>query len=85
MGMAIFSLIGTLNICRIILTGDMTRFGEPWLESVRGAMRANTLSTLAEETQVEIGQLGGNGVVLGASALLVSNYALLFARNLSRS
>lgn len=78
MGLAISSLVGTLNIREIILTGDMTRFGQPWLEAIRSAMRANTLARLAQETRVEIGQLGGNSVILGASALLASNYTLLF-------
>ena len=29
MGLAISSLVGTLNIQKIVLTGDMTRFGKP--------------------------------------------------------
>ncbi len=78
MGQAISSLIGTLNIHKIVLSGDMTCFGVPWLEAIRETMSQTSFSILAGETQVEIGQLGSNRIVLGASALLLSNYALLF-------
>jgi glucokinase-like ROK family protein len=79
MGKAISSLIGTLNIRRIVLSGDMTCFGTPWLQAIRETMSQTSFSILAGETQVEIGQLGSNRIVLGASALLLSNYALLFS------
>jgi predicted NBD/HSP70 family sugar kinase len=78
MGMAISSLVGTLNIQKIILTGDMTRFGNPWLEAIQEMITQTTLSRLAQETQIEIGQLGGNNIILGASAMLANNYSLLF-------
>ncbi len=78
LGMAISNLIGTLNIHRVILVGDMTCFGDPWLEAIRKTIRQTTLTRLAEETQVEIGSLGPNGIILGASALILKNYSLLF-------
>ncbi len=80
MGLAISSLVGTLNIQKIVLTGDMTRFGAAWLEAIRSTVAQTTLARLAQGTQVEIGQLGANGVILGASALLANDYALLFKR-----
>lgn len=79
MGRAISSLVGTLNIRKIVLTGVMTCFGEPWVEAIRESMSRTTLSSLAQETRVEIGQLGGNGIILGASALLANDYSLLFS------
>jgi N-acetylglucosamine repressor len=78
LGMAISSLVGTLNIQKIVLTGDMTRFGRPWLEAIQGMISQTTLSRLAQETQIEIGQLGENSIILGASAMLGNNYSLLF-------
>jgi N-acetylglucosamine repressor len=78
MGMAISSLVGTLNIRQIVLTGDMTRFGAPWLEAIHAVVSRTTLSRMAQETKIEIGQLGGNDIILGASAMLASNYSLLF-------
>ena len=78
LGMAISSLIGTLNIQKIILSGIMTRFGAVWLDAIRETVAQTSLSRLAQETNVDIGQLGGNRIVLGASALLLGDYSLLF-------
>jgi hypothetical protein len=58
--------------------GDMTRFGKPWLEAIQQTISQATLSRLAQETQIEIGQLGGNSIILGSSAMLANNYSLLF-------
>jgi predicted NBD/HSP70 family sugar kinase len=80
LGTSLAGLIGTLNIQKIVLTGDMIRFGEPWLESVRTAMQAAALTRMAESTEVEIGKLDYRGCILGASAMLLLNgYSLLFA------
>ncbi len=78
LGKAISTLVGTLNIHKVILAGDMTCFGEPWLESIKQAMRKTSLARLAEETQVEINRLGPDGIILGASALILNDYSLLF-------
>jgi N-acetylglucosamine repressor len=80
MGMAISSLIGTLNVHKIVLSGDMTRFGEPWLDAIRETMSVTTLSRLAQQTRVEIGQVHGNPVIMGAAAHLLNDYSLLFTR-----
>lgn len=79
LGRAISGLVGLLNIQKIVLTGDMTCFGQPWLEAIRETMLQTSLFSLAKNTTVEIGQLDENGIILGASALLMSNYALLFS------
>ena len=78
MGLAISNLVGTLNIHKVILAGDMTCFGKPWLDAIQDTMRQTTLTRLADETQIEFGQLGRNGIILGASALILKNYSLLF-------
>jgi N-acetylglucosamine repressor len=85
MGMAISSLIGTLDIKKIVLIGDMTRFGLPWLEAIQVIISQATLSRLAQETQIEIGQLGEDNIILGASAMLANNYSLLFNSRPPRS
>jgi hypothetical protein len=51
---------------------------------IRETISQNTLPKLAQDTQVEIGQLDGNSILLGASALLANNYALLFNPPLPR-
>ena len=78
LGLAISSLVGTLNIQKIVLTGDITRFGQPWLDVVQDTVSQNTFSRLAVDTRVEFGQLGENGIILGASAMLANNSPLLF-------
>jgi N-acetylglucosamine repressor len=78
LGMAISSLVGMLNIQNILLSGDMTCFGEPWLKTVQEAMSQNTLSRLSKETQLRVGQLGKDSILLGASAILINHYSLLF-------
>ena len=78
LGLAISNLIGTLNITHIMLVGEMTRFGEPWLEAIQKSVRQTTLSLLAEETTIEIGKSEPDGIILGASALILKNYSLLF-------
>ncbi len=78
LGMAISNLVGTLNIQNIVLTGDMTRFGRPWLGAIREMITTTTLQRLAQETQIEFGRLGENSIILGASAMLANNYSMLF-------
>jgi glucokinase-like ROK family protein len=85
MGLALAGLVGALNIQKIVLNGDMTCFGQPWLDTIRRTLSANTLPRLARDTQVEIGQLGADGVILGASALLANNYSLLFNQQPSQT
>jgi predicted NBD/HSP70 family sugar kinase len=79
LGASLANLIGTLNIQKIVLTGDMTRFGEAWLDAVNHAMREAALTRMAEGTQLKIGKLDYRGCILGASALLLlDDYSLLF-------
>jgi N-acetylglucosamine repressor len=79
LGTSIGSMVGTLNITKIVLTGDVTRFGETWLEAVRGAMSEAVLERMVQETQLEIGKLDYRACILGSSAyLLLDDYSLLF-------
>ena len=79
LGASLANLIGTLNIQKIVLTGDMTRFGEGWLNAVCASMQAGTLTRMAESTKLEIGKLDYRACILGASAfLLLDDYSLLF-------
>jgi glucokinase-like ROK family protein len=80
LGSVIASLISTLNIHDIVITGDMVCFGPLWLNAIQDAFSQATLSRLAKETTVRFGSLADNGVILGASALMSNNYALLFQR-----
>jgi hypothetical protein len=74
-------LIGILNIQKIVLTGDMVRFGEQWLQSVRNSMTQAALTRMAQDTQLEFGTLEFKACILGASAfMLLENYSLLFTQ-----
>ena len=79
LGLSLANLIATLNIQKIVLTGDMTRFGEEWLNAVSVSMQTGTLTRIAEGTKLEIGKLDYRACILGASAfLLLDDYSLLF-------
>jgi predicted NBD/HSP70 family sugar kinase len=81
LGIALANLIGTLNIHQIVLTGDMTRFGEKWLDIVNSSMQTSAFSRMAEGTKLKIGDLDYRACILGASAfLLLDDYTLLFNR-----
>lgn len=79
LGTSLANLIGTLNIQKIVLTGDMTRFGSQWLDAVNGSMQTSAFSRMAEGTKLEVGTLDYRACILGASAfLLLDDYSLLF-------
>jgi N-acetylglucosamine repressor len=79
LGISLANLIATLNIQKIVLTGDMTRFGDKWLNAVCVSMQTGALTRIAEGTKLEIGKLDYRACILGASAfLLLNDYSLLF-------
>jgi len=79
LGISLANLIGTFNIQEIVLTGEMTRFGEMWLSAVRKSMQAGALARLVENTKLKVGKLDYRASILGASAfLLLHDYSLLF-------
>lgn len=79
MGQAISSLIGTLNIEQIILSGDMAAFGEDWLQVIKQTCFKKSLKELAHHAKIELGTLGADCVVLGAAALVLSDSSILFS------
>jgi len=79
LGISLANLIGTLNIQKIVLTGDMTRFGATWLDSVRASMQNSALTRMSEGTRLELGTLDYRACILGASAFLLQDgYSPLF-------
>ena len=84
MGQAVSSLVGTLNVHRIVIAGEMARFGQPLLDAIRETMAQTTLARLAGETKVEFEHLGHNEIILGASALILRDYSVLFRRQRGR-
>ncbi|NJN79277.1 MAG: ROK family protein, partial [Anaerolineales bacterium] len=79
LGISLANLIGTLNIQKIVLTGDMTQLGETWLDAINASMQKASLEKIYEGTKLEIGTLDFRACILGASAfLLLDDYSLLF-------
>jgi glucokinase len=72
LGRSIGALVGAFNVQHIILVGEMTVFGEPWLAAIRREAHRSALALLADETSIELGRLESNLVVLGAAALLMT-------------
>jgi predicted NBD/HSP70 family sugar kinase len=72
LGVAVANLVGTLNVRRVVLMGEMARFGTPMLEVVRQEMLRRALPTLAQATQIDLVELNSYAVILGASALLLT-------------
>jgi glucokinase-like ROK family protein len=72
LGRSIGALVGAFNVQRIVLVGEMTVFGEPWLAAIRREAHRSALAILADETTIEIGRLEANLVVLGSAALLMT-------------
>ncbi len=72
LGRTIGGLVGTLNVQHIVLVGEMTAFGEPWLTAVRREAHRSALALLADQTRIDLGRVEPNLVVLGAAALLMT-------------
>jgi hypothetical protein len=71
--------VGAFDIEKIVLTGDVARFGEPWLDAVRQGMSQAALSRMVHKTRLETGKLDYRACILGSAAyLLLDDYSLLF-------
>lgn len=79
LGISLANLIGTLNIQKIVLMGDMNKLGSFWLDTVEASMRNAALARMSDGTRLELGELDVRACILGASAfLLLDNYSLLY-------
>jgi N-acetylglucosamine repressor len=72
LGLAIAALIGALNVNQVLLIGPATELGDDWLAAVREQAVASALPLLARETHIELGAAQANDVLIGASALLMT-------------
>ena len=73
LGLAIATLIGTLNIERVLLVGPAVALGDAWLAAVRSRATASALPLLTEQTEIDMGAGHDDGVLLGASGLLMTH------------
>ena len=70
LGTALAGVVSALDVRRIVLVGDMTSFGEPWLTAVRTRTTTGALRALTRDLQIELGS-GEDVVIRGAAALLM--------------
>jgi len=69
---AIACLVSAVNVRCILLVGSAIALGPAWLETLREETRKRALPVLLQETEIAFGELGENSVILGASALLLT-------------
>lgn len=72
LGMTAASLIGILNIQRILVMGPVAQFGEPLRAAIEAEMRVRALPTLAQATTVTVAPYLPNSVIQGAAVLLLT-------------
>jgi N-acetylglucosamine repressor len=71
LGIAIATLVGTLNARDIVIAGSVTQLGEEFLEQVRHEAAARSLAALARDTHVELSSIASDITALGAAAVLL--------------
>lgn len=73
LGIAVANLVGVLNIRRVVITGRVAPFGPVLGAAIRQELRRRVLPALADSTDVEVLAQGPDAVLLGTSALLLTN------------
>ncbi len=72
LGIAIADLVSILNINNIVLSGNLTGFGDEFLHLVHKKVKNRVLAKMADETSLHYSALGQDNVILGATALVLS-------------
>jgi len=73
LGTAVANLVGVLNVRRVVITGRVAPFGAALSEAIQQELRRRVLPALAEATNVEVLAQGPDAVLLGTSALVLTN------------
>lgn len=73
LGQVVASLIGMLDVNRIVLHGSVTAFGDAWLNAVRDEANRRTLSLLSSCVDIGVTGITDNATILGASAMLMTS------------
>ncbi len=68
LGLAVATLISTLNPRRVVVGGSVSQLGKPFFDSLRCTVDKQTLTLLAEETEILPASLGNDVNILGAVA-----------------
>ena len=73
LGRILGAVVGTLDIRDIVLVGQMTAYGEPYLDAIRAEFARSALPILAERGTIHFGRSGEEAVMLGAAAMLMTS------------
>lgn len=72
LGDGIAAMIASLNVNHVLIIGPATHLGPNYLQAVREQAQASALPILARQTHIELGETRGDDVVIGASAMLMT-------------
>jgi len=72
LGLAVANLVGILNVNRIVIAGNVAQTGDLFIGAVKNSMNRRVLPKLAADTAVQYATTESNLVLLGASALILS-------------
>jgi predicted NBD/HSP70 family sugar kinase len=72
LGLAVANLVGILNVNRIVIAGNVSQTDDLFIDAVRNSMARRVLPKLAVDTAVQYTTTESNLVLLGASALILS-------------
>jgi len=73
-GRGIAILIHLLNPELIIISGRGTQAGKIWQAPIQQALNEHCIPRLAQNTKIEISNLGFDASLIGAAALVMENY-----------
>ncbi|HJZ47218.1 MAG TPA: ROK family transcriptional regulator [Roseiflexaceae bacterium] len=73
LGIAVANLVGILNVRRVVITGRVAPFGQVLGDAIRQELGRRVLPALAEATEIDVLAPGPDTVLLGTSALLLTN------------
>ena len=79
LGIATANLVAVLSARRIVIAGNVACFGPFLLDAIQREMVKRSLSVIAQETEVDLSNIGSDIVILGASALVLNRALGLFA------
>lgn len=73
LGLAVATLISTLNPQRVVVGGSISDLGRPLFDSLQCTVRAQTLTLLVKETEILPASLGADVSILGAVAQVLKS------------
>jgi predicted NBD/HSP70 family sugar kinase len=72
LGEGIAAMIASLNINHVLIIGPATHLGLEYLSEIRRQAQKSALPLLSQQTQIELGETRGDDIVIGASAMLMT-------------